>query len=66
MSSMARTIILPTLAMEAMESIKNEHDENLIDAFMSILDKKIHEAKDMLLERFEGFVHNPGFCEIYV
>ena len=47
------TIILPTLAMEAMESIKNEHDENLIDAFMSILDKKIHEAKDMLLERFE-------------
>ena len=39
--------------MEAMESIKNEHDENLIDAFMSILDKKIHEAKDMLLERFE-------------
>ncbi len=52
--------------MEAMESIKNEHDENLIDAFMSILDKKIHEAKDMLLERFEGFVHNPGFCEIYV
>lgn len=38
------TIILPTLAMEA--------DKN-VEKFMSLLDKKIHEAKDMLLERFE-------------
>lgn len=37
------TIILPTLAMEA------NRDK---DAFMKLLDKKIHEAKDMLLERF--------------
>ena len=38
------TIILPTLAMRA------DRDEN---SFLKLLDKKIHEAKDMLLERFE-------------
>ncbi len=38
------TIILPTLAMEA---------DRDVEKFMSLLDKKIHEAKDMLLERFE-------------
>ena len=47
------TIILPTLAMEAKESFVNEYDDNIVDVFMSLLDKKIHEAKDMLLERFE-------------
>lgn len=38
------TIILPTLAMEACRDVEK---------FMDLLDKKIHEAKDMLLERFE-------------
>lgn len=38
------TIILPTLAMEA---------DRDVDAFMAILDAKIHEAKDMLIERYE-------------
>jgi len=38
------TIILPTLAMEA--------DRN-VEKFMKLLDKKIGEAKDMLIERFE-------------
>jgi len=38
------TIILPTLAMEA--------DRN-VEKFMKLLDKKIEEAKDMLIERFE-------------
>lgn len=50
------TIILPTLAMEAKEKLKcnNEcSEECLIDTFMEILDTKIHEAKDMLIERFE-------------
>ena len=37
------TIILPTLAMEA----------GNVEDFMELLDEKIHEAKDMLLERFE-------------
>ena len=47
------TIIMPTLAMEAKEAFLNEYDDNIIDAFMDILDRKIHEAKDMLIERFE-------------
>ena len=38
------TIIMPTLAMEA---------DRDVEKFMTLLDKKIHEAKDMLLERFE-------------
>ena len=37
------TIILPTLAMQAGE----------VEEFMKILDEKICEAKDMLIERFE-------------
>ena len=48
------TIIMPTLAMEAKKSICGEEtDENTIETFMRILDKKIYEAKDMLIERFE-------------
>lgn len=52
------TIILPTLAMEAKEyTIKNATGEDLegqtVDKFMSMLDQKLHEAKDMLIERFE-------------
>lgn len=53
------TIIMPTLAMEAKEAaLKNSEpfEEDLeglaIDNFMKLLDQKIHEAKDMLLERF--------------
>lgn len=37
------TIILPTLAMEANRDV---------EAFMTLLEKKISEAKDMLIERF--------------
>ena len=40
--------------MEAIESIYGEDTkEDNIEIFMHILDKKIHEAKDMLIERFE-------------
>ena len=38
------TIILPTLAMEAGCDVEK---------FMELLDKKIHEAREMLKERFE-------------
>lgn len=38
------TIILPTLAMES---------ERDVEKFMELLDKKLFEAKDMLIERFE-------------
>lgn len=48
------TIIMPTLAMEAKEAANAAYpDANVIDCFMSLLDTKIHEAKDMLLERFD-------------
>lgn len=43
------TIIMPTLAMKA----KEENKENLVETFMNILDLKIDEAKDMLIERYE-------------
>lgn len=38
------TIIMPTLAMEA---------DRDVEKFISLLDQKIHEAKDMLIERYE-------------
>lgn len=41
------TIVLPTIAMEAKES-----DGDLIENFINLLDQKIHEAKEMLIERF--------------
>ena len=47
---------MPTLAMEAEEYVDNFKEENapdVVDVFMQLLDKKIHEAKEMLLERFE-------------
>ena len=56
------TIILPTLAMEAMDAWKSvadmcidekEDEEILLHNFFKLLDQKIHEAKDMLIERFE-------------
>lgn len=47
------TIIMPTLAMQAKETFINEYDDDIIEVFMQRLDQKIHEAKDMLIERFE-------------
>jgi ribonucleoside-triphosphate reductase len=43
------TIIMPTLAMKAKGEVKHKD----IDSFMAILETKINEAKDMLIERFE-------------
>ena len=47
------TIILPTLAMEAKNAFINEYDDNMVEVFLQMLDTKLHEAKDMLIERFE-------------
>lgn len=41
------TIIIPTLAMEAGKKV---------EPFMELLDKKIHEAKDMLIERYNYII----------
>ena len=46
------TIIMPTIAMEAKDSYFNENGGKLEDLFLEKLDKKIHEAKNMLIERF--------------
>ena len=74
------TIIMPTLAMKAKDIVeeinKDGEVENIVDVFMNILDTKIHEAKDMLLERFEWicsqspdsakFMYENGVMEGYV
>ena len=62
------TIIMPTLAMKASEILEpaidmfydnegnfdyREYNRLKVEHFIDILDVKIHEAKDMLIERFE-------------
>ena len=55
------TIVMPTLAMMAKEAYEKDlakegEDlaiENITSRFMTLLDQKIHEARDMLIERFE-------------
>ena len=49
------TIILPTIAMESRKIYESGTSgcSSLEDAFFYMLNKKIHEAKDMLIERFE-------------
>lgn len=49
------TIIMPTLAMEANKQV---------EPFMELLDKKIHEAKDMLIERYNYIIsQNPASAQ---
>ena len=73
------TIIMPTLAMEAKEKVAiwDYHDDrDTIAEFMNILDKAIHDAKDMLIERFEyicsqnpasaKFMYENGLMEGYI
>lgn len=61
------TIILPMLAMEAIEGADNFTEEYQMnhptleeDIFFEILERKIDEAKDMLLERFEYICSQPA------
>ena len=75
------TIIMPTLAMQAkQESEKFIPGTDIyvdpVEAFINLLDKKIHEAKDMLIERFEyicsqnassaKFMYENGTMEGYI
>ena len=51
------TIILPTIAMEAAQYYDTkpcgDWENDVIEFFFQLLDEKIHQAKDMLIERFE-------------
>lgn len=55
------TVIMPTLAMQAKEKVAEiaesedrvYSNQEVVDEFMKILSRKIGEAKDMLIERFE-------------
>ena len=76
------TIILPTLAMKAKDTFALHNYSNkttelsLVEIFLYMLEHKIHEAKDMLLERFEWicsqspesakFMYENGLMEGYV
>ena len=50
------TVILPTLAMEADGEIGHKD----LKEFFELLDKKIHEAKDQLIERFNYICSQPA------
>ena len=57
------TIVMPTLAMEAKEMYINnpfyhngEKANPIVENFMELLDTKIYEAKDMLLERYNWII----------
>lgn len=56
------TVIMPTIAMKAKEYWENNPsgDDSCVETFMDMLDEKIHEAKDMLLERFEYICAQPA------
>lgn len=76
------TIIMPTLAMQAREIYEKDKDyfdsfgDDAISVFFGLLDTKIHEARDMLLERFDyicsqspdsaKFMYENGLMEGYV
>lgn len=51
------TIILPSLAMMA-----KEDEGDVVENFMSLLDKKIGEAKEMLIERFNYICSQSPCC----
>ena len=59
------TIIMPTLAAQAAQldvfkDISLPCQEEIIEVFIALLDKKIHEAKDQLIERFEFICSQPA------
>lgn len=70
------TIIMPTLAMQIRTQQPDLNEEQVVEEFIGLLDKKIHEAKDMLIERFDWicaqdpasakFMYENGLMEGYV
>ena len=47
------TVIMPTIAMEAKVEAENSDGVDIVDVFMEKLDDAIHDAKDILIERFD-------------
>ena len=47
------TVIMPTIAMEAKIEAENSDGVDIVDVFMEKLDDAIHDAKDILIERFD-------------
>ena len=69
------TLILPTLAMQVKEKLDKkiekraqyseggvvgDYEETLVNDFLKLLDKKINEAKDSLIERFDWITSQPA------
>ena len=59
------TIVMPTLAMKALEEYTqnpwSDQKYPIVEKFIEILDEKIHEAKDMLVERYNWIIsQNPS------
>ena len=53
------TIIMPTLAMQSSKKAKR-NGTDIVEEFMGLLDKKIDEARDMLLERYKHQCSQPA------
>ena len=53
------TIIMPTIAMQAKRKAE-KNGTDLVEEFMKLLDKKIHEAKDSLIERYDWITSQPA------
>lgn len=53
------TIIIPTLAMIAKEDAE-QNNKDVVETFIQLLDKRIHDAKDMLIERFKHICSQPA------
>ena len=60
------TIIMPTLAMEVYDALGLDYNEDnstkeeeIINTFLELLEDKIYEAKDMLIERFNYICSQP-------
>ncbi len=70
------TIILPTLAMESKALAEQDGSTDYVKYFMEMLDSKLHDAKDMLIERFDWicsqspesakFMYENGTMEGYI
>ena len=70
------TVIMPTIAMESKIEAENSDGVDVVEVFMQKLDDAIHDAKDILIERFDWiasqdagsakFMYENGTMEGYI